>query len=437
MGDDELFDDFERRMSGDDLRRFFEIREQLEAHASTMRELEGELETLIVKYQLLADIQPCGAAATEKIRANVWWAKTPSDWQCPCCKRPKSDIIRRDRSGQFIGHLTAHHDHFREFLDNVEVERAKTVTVTSELDASATRFLRRFTEGLTRFDEIVICQDCNIADAAAKKLVSAPTHLTFTPSEISRFIIVTPNEVHRVDEPKLRGVYIAALAKYELRKRSAENLAHRVLDGSHWHEHVAWPDRPETINGTVESDLRLLGFHEGARAATVERLIRPSIRPSSNHMRWRTKQRTAGEKPTATEIDYIVRRYAERWNSVPEDWRCPACDRTKHEIIRPTKQFQWMFVLDEARFVDIDGPYGDAKIVICDACRQTIKDFNQEVRHTAEIGAQPLPYLALSDLRRIVRPQPHGLNNIDGDAVEDVLRSLQQAARAYDFDDFE
>jgi len=283
----------------------------------------------------------------------------------------------------------------------------------------------------------VICQDCNTADAAAKKLVESPTHLTFTPSEIARFIIVTPNQAHRIDEPKLQTVYAVALAKYELRKRSAENLADRVLDGSHWHEHVAWSDRPETINSAVKSDLRLLGFHEGARGAVIERLVAPPARPSTDRTRWRTRQRSAGVKPTEAEMDYVVHRHAKRWNSVPEDWHCPACNRTKHEIIRPTKQFQWMFVLDEARFADTEGSYGEVKIVICGACRQTVKDFNQEARHTSEIGTQSLPYLTLSDLRRIVRPQPHGLNNIDDNAVDEVLRLLQQAARAYDSDAFE
>lgn len=57
MRQDEILDDLNRRMSGDDFSRYLEIRERFSDHAEAMRDLEAELEALVVKYGLLADGQ--------------------------------------------------------------------------------------------------------------------------------------------------------------------------------------------------------------------------------------------------------------------------------------------------------------------------------------------------------------------------------------------
>lgn len=308
--------------------------------------------------------------------------------------------------------------------------------MTSPLDASSKRFVRRFTEGLSRFDDVVICEDCNTADAAAKKIVDAPPHFTFTPTEIAGSITVTPNQVHGIDEANLRFIYAIAFPQFETRKRSADHLADRVLGGTHWHEHVEWSDRPESIDRAVEAMMRVLGFRDAAHWSVAERLLLPPSDQKADHTRWRTRERTAATKPTANEAEYIVRCHARHWNSVPEHWRCPACNRPRYDIIRSTKQFKWMFVLDEARFAAIDAPLGEAKVVICDACRQAMKDFNQEARHDPKIGARSAPYLSLADLRQMVRPQAHGLRNIDNVAANMLLTALQRASEGSGSDDY-
>jgi rubredoxin len=355
----------------------------------------------------------------------MWWRNTSSDWYCPVCRRSKPEILRPDRSGDPIGHLTAHHDHFREYLDNIENERARIVGSASALDESAKRFLRRFTEGLTRFDDVVICQDCNTADAEAKKIMGAPPHLTFTPGEIGSFILPASGCVHGIDQGKLEQAYQIALDLYDVRKAAAERLADRVLKGSHWYEHVAWTDRPDIIDRDLLGDMRLLGFREGAHASTIQGLLAPPAAKITNHARWRTVRREATKAPSDTDIGYVINRHSERWNSVPDDWLCPGCGRTKQQIIRPTKQFAWVFVLAESRFVAPEVSYGEEKLVICDACNQTMKDFNnQEARADPQIAGES-PYLSLADLKRLVRPQTHGLHNIDDCVARELFASLR------------
>jgi hypothetical protein len=255
-------------------------------------------------------------------------------------------------------------------------------------------FCTAFTEGLTRFDEIVICQDCNTADAEAKKIAGAPAHLTFNPAEIASFIVPASNRVHGIDRDRLKTTNAKAFDHYEVRKAAAERLADRVLNGSHWHEHVEWPDRPDSIDRAIESRMRILGFREGAHALTIERLVAPPTAKATDHARWRTRRRQAADAPTDNDVKFVVRR-SDAWSKVADHWQCPGCDRTKRQIIRPTRQFAWMFVLDEARLSDPDAPHGEAKVLLCVACRQAIKDFNQEARANPDIGAWQRPYLSL------------------------------------------
>jgi hypothetical protein len=46
------------------------------------------------------------------VQLNGVWAQLPPDWNCPCCNRPKTDIIFKSDDGVIIAQAVEHHDHF-------------------------------------------------------------------------------------------------------------------------------------------------------------------------------------------------------------------------------------------------------------------------------------------------------------------------------------
>ena len=115
------------------------------------------------------------------------WNHIPESWRCPGCGRSKYQVMRWTnrfvKNGvrckpykDWIAVLHRHHDH------------AKT---------STTR----------RFNETVICDQCNVVDGAVKKKLKIYGYFSFSPSEIKQFIKATPHGRHRIDYVKAREIY--------------------------------------------------------------------------------------------------------------------------------------------------------------------------------------------------------------------------------------
>jgi hypothetical protein len=58
-----------------------------------------------------------------------------------------------------------------------------------------------------RFNETVICDQCNVVDGAVKKKLKIYGYFSFSPSEIKQFIKATPHGRHRIDYVKAREIY--------------------------------------------------------------------------------------------------------------------------------------------------------------------------------------------------------------------------------------
>jgi predicted Fe-S protein YdhL (DUF1289 family) len=115
------------------------------------------------------------------------WEHVPESWRCPGCGRSKFEIMRWTNRKvknsikcspykDWMAVLHRHHDH---------AENSTKI----------------------RFDETVICHQCNIADAAAKKKLNLDGCFSFSPSEIRRFVKATPHSKHQIDYNKAREIY--------------------------------------------------------------------------------------------------------------------------------------------------------------------------------------------------------------------------------------
>lgn len=133
---------------------------------------------------------------------------TSADACCPCCYRRKEDIAKVDKNGNLNCRFVHHHDHYVDVSHNVVMLFSPADTSRrGVIDYGAINAVRA---SFQRFPETLICEHCNNADAAAKAIVGAPEQFSFAPYEISAFIIVTPNEAHKVDNDRARTIYESA-----------------------------------------------------------------------------------------------------------------------------------------------------------------------------------------------------------------------------------
>jgi hypothetical protein len=133
------------------------------------------------------------------------------DWRCPCCYRTKREMARLDKNGNLLCAIHDHHDHYCErFNADARKMAGRDFTFTAAVRDS-----------LIRFPNTLICNDCNVAEPAAKKLVEAPSFFSFAPFEISYFIDITDGRVTVNEERVIRA--------YEAAKPSLRLIYERIL----------------------------------------------------------------------------------------------------------------------------------------------------------------------------------------------------------------
>lgn len=118
-----------------------------------------------------ADIENYSGGHTHKK-----WRMLPETWHCPSCGRHKHQLLKWVRcrtayGGQtpgtykWLAILDEHHDHSVGYLTGLS----------------------------PRFAATIICHDCNIADATAKKLLGLQADFSFSPDELSTFVVAIPH----------------------------------------------------------------------------------------------------------------------------------------------------------------------------------------------------------------------------------------------------
>jgi hypothetical protein len=120
---------------------------------------------------------------------NIYCA-LPENWQCPGCNRSKFEVLRwtmlfpklPTRHEGWAGGYHVHHDHGPEHLG-----------------------------GPPRFERTVICEQCNSADATAKRKLKLPDWFSFAPDEIGLFVLPIPHGFHKIDYDRAQELFSAAI----------------------------------------------------------------------------------------------------------------------------------------------------------------------------------------------------------------------------------
>ncbi|MBB3917981.1 MULTISPECIES: hypothetical protein [Rhizobium] len=126
---------------------------------------------------------------------NIYRA-LPDDWQCPGCLRTKYQVLRwttlfphipSARRPGWAGGYHTHHDHAG--------DRYRWMIPPSWFSP--------------RFEPTVICEQCNSADASAKRKLNLPKDFSFTPFEIRQFVIAHAHGKHLIDYRVAQAIFDA------------------------------------------------------------------------------------------------------------------------------------------------------------------------------------------------------------------------------------
>ena len=167
---------------------------------------------------------------------NARWIETPDDWQCVSCRRLKAEITRPDKSGQPFGQLHYHHDHMADFTKDrlKELFGPDWAHHAEQAHPGADYFRTSADRLLSRFPDSLICMDCNTADGNVKAKLGLDPYFTFAPNEIRRFCRIGGGRAHALILEAAKSIYDEQVPMLDERKRLAEKLAQRIVDGRFW-----------------------------------------------------------------------------------------------------------------------------------------------------------------------------------------------------------
>jgi hypothetical protein len=161
---------------------------------------------------------------TTKLDLNENWANQSQGWVCPACGRSKDEIVRITDRGVLLARLELHHDHLHDYLSRRLCDEfggkwpSKIPAGTYDLEHLGSIMIERF-------EKIVICADCNTADAVMKQR-SPDIHknFSFRPDEIIQFVNARPNRSHEFYDKKAIRIWESEKADFDLRLAFADQL---------------------------------------------------------------------------------------------------------------------------------------------------------------------------------------------------------------------
>lgn len=73
--------------------------------------------------------------------------------------------------------------------------------------------------GQPRFPQTTICDQCNVADGAAKRRIKLPKNFSFSPMEIAAFVVAVPHDKHTINYEMAHAIYLALLLARSVQAR--------------------------------------------------------------------------------------------------------------------------------------------------------------------------------------------------------------------------
>lgn len=367
------------------------------------------------------------------IEMTGWWARTPPRWVCSGCGREKPQIARRSESGVLLCKLVEHHDHMKDLLVKRFQHHSSTMT-NSTADKVAKSFAERSAAMISAYENTIICDDCNGADATAKEAVGAHENFSFSAAELRQFVVAEANAPHKIDVAAAKRIWESAEKTFDLRLRIADRIATIAATNTHWFQPTDRKNSPKAIEW---DSARVMGDTFGQTLAELcgrdyNAVLGEKAKPAGT---WRRKNYPlAKRKPTPGELSHLSRvECAEDWHRVEDQWRCPGCGRTKVETVRQNNKRKFFFSLNSSSERSKVAPF--RPLPICNDCGLTARDLGCEAFKRLDINSNEYAqHVLLSEIQRVVIARPHSrhlINNTVADqVVQEVMARLDAAEQA-------
>ena len=361
---------------------------------------------------------------------NRWWVMTPVTWQCPCCKRTKGEIVRLNKKNYLTCQLHEHHDHMKdvvkELFENFSVEQ--NIVVADELSE---KFAVKTAFSLSAYDNTVVCFDCNKADADAKKIVKAHKYFSFSPNQISKFLIVTPNEEHKIDLNQAQDVWQEAKPIFEVRLQMAENFARIAAEKKDWYE----PSDNTARN--IERRARLLFERNEVTKINKydpERVLYTPEPFKGKNSSWREKVNPqTRKKPSSKQLEHLASTRGRYWNRYNHTWHCPCCNRDKLSCVRPSKKNPWVLEIKSGpMFETTSFEVNHQAEPVCADCLDTAINWGREIIKETGIGIEiafPSSVVSFEELKEIIIIRQHSKHNHHNEKINAMMPYLIERAK--------
>ncbi|MBO9356915.1 hypothetical protein GG851_23245 [Bordetella petrii] len=271
---------------------------------------------------------------------NGNWIGSSQDWQCPCCDRNKFEISRAGNKEQILAKLVIHHDHMSDAL-KAAFRKVFIDTQTSRHTSTGLALVERMATTFAAYDPVLVCEDCNNADAHAKALLSQHdkinfTHQSFSIGQIQQFIRSQPHTPHQIDENELRLLWSDVRPTYRARMKLILEVAKAAVTQDHWYERYPLGFVPVPTLGNPYNRGTQSGF-EWLSADALQRAFKEkTISHQSDWSRWRTVHRKPRCTPPKNYKAILLSQEgsARMWKELEDGWHCPTCARPKHQTVK-------------------------------------------------------------------------------------------------------
>lgn len=355
---------------------------------------------------------------------NSHWIGCAQDWICPCCGRSKFQISRVGRKQQILAKLVIHHDHMGEALQ-AAFHAAFVKAGTDVEQINGYRLVERMGSAFAAYEEILVCEDCNNADAEAKKLLTAPPYFSFSIGQIRCFIQRADHQPHRVDPAAAKTIWEGARPAYELRMKLINTVARAAATDSHWYEPHIRRSQPIPVLGYAHRIGDSM-VKEWVSGDALYKVLGPQTKkPERNLARWRTSTQKPGQ-PLPSNYLAMLRSeeaFVQAWDSVPDDWSCPVCRRSKREVAYVGDKGKVVFFLasNSGR-----GAWSNASR-ICRQCHSTLMSLKLEITElTGNKPSDSYEFVGPHELAIILNPQPHSQHAIQRSEAATLVERIRQ-----------
>lgn len=352
---------------------------------------------------------------------SKWWVMTPTEWSCPSCKRKKAEIVRLNRHNYLMCQLHEHHDHMKDLVKKTftRISSSKKIVVADEL---AERFAIKTSFALSAYDNTVVCSDCNEADKNAKKVAKTHTDFSFSPTEIGKLIIPTPNQEHKINTEVAKKIWEDGKSIFELRLKMVNYLAKTAAENNHWYQ------PSETSARMTERYANHWFRRYGLKDLDLDPqkiLYTPAVFKGESSS-WRLKNNPAlSQSPADGELQHLIGTRGNFWKKVGDDWRCEGCGRAKYECIRPSRKNPWVFEVKNMSFFNEEAERWFENKLTCNDCSVVATHMGLEAANGKEIPF-PSSLISFNELMKVVIPRSHSLHNINNERANDIIFRIME-----------